>query len=217
MIKYPIFFLTGQWWHIWNGSVPIEFLHYIPCSPAAAFWMADLGWGVRTQPGKSRKINIRRQQQLTVLTAGGGGESIKLSSPNSAASSYRRSPSHPLPGCRTAALETGWRSVSSVCGCGGVCRPLENTFCCNGYWHVSSEEPGHQLTAAKLARTHSSPRLVQAVQWATGIRTEKIRDKWRYGDTYKHGEARVGAWDHLSVCLGAAAWPPLYCPTRSES
>ena len=121
MIKYPIFFLTGQWWHIWNGSVPIEFLHYIPCSPAAAFWMADLGWGVRTQPGKSRKINIRRQQQLTVLTAGGGGESIKLSSPNCAASSHGRSPSHPLPGCRTAALETGWRSVSSVCGCGVWC------------------------------------------------------------------------------------------------
>ena len=39
----------------------------------------------------------------------------------------------------------------------GVCRPLENTFCCNGYWHVSSEEPGHQLTAAKLARTISTP------------------------------------------------------------
>ena len=118
---------------------------------------------MRTQPGKSRKINICRQQQLTVLTAGGGGESIKLSSPNCAASSHGRSPSHPLPGCRTAALETGWRSVSSVCGvC--WCRPLENTFCCNGYWHVSGEEPGHQLTAAKLARTHSSTRLVQAVQ-----------------------------------------------------
>ena len=50
-----------------------------------------------------------------------------------------------------------WRNVSSVCGCGGVCRPLENTFCCNGYWHVSSEEPGHKLTAAKLARTISTP------------------------------------------------------------
>ena len=31
------------------------------------------------------------------------------------------------------------------------------TVCCNGYWHVSSEEPGHQLTAAKLARTISTP------------------------------------------------------------
>ena len=45
-------------------------------------------------------------------------------------------------------------SVAVVCG---VCRPLENTFCCNGYWHVSSEEPGHQLTAAKLARTLFTP------------------------------------------------------------
>ena len=51
---------------------------------------------LRTPPGKSRKINISRQQPLAVLTAGGGGESIKVSSPNSAASSHGRSPSHPL-------------------------------------------------------------------------------------------------------------------------
>ena len=164
----------------------------------------------RTPPGKSRKINISRQQPLAVLTAGGGGESIKVSSPNSAASSQGRSPSHPLlaAGQRHGRPGGGgylqWPSVSSVCGCGCgvpcVCRPLENTFCCNGYWHVSSEEPSQPLTAAKLARSHSPGGCVMCTeQQGSGHRGYSTS-----GDR-ETGEARVGAWHHLSVWLAAAA------------
>ena len=166
MIKYPIFFLTGQWWHIWNGSVPIEFLHYIPWSQAVAFWMADLR--LRSED-TTRKISQNKHSQAaaahsshrrrwrwinqTLLSELCGLEprEITLSSSAWLQDSGTRN------GWWGISSVPAWRNVSSVCGCGGVCRPLENTFCCNGYWHVSSEEPGHQLTAAKLARTHSPP------------------------------------------------------------
>ena len=219
MIKYPIFFLTGQWWHIWNGSVPIEFLHYIPCSPAAAFWMADLR--LRSED-TTRKISQNKHSQAAAAHSSHRRRWRRINQTlHSELCGLERREITLSPSAWLQDSGTGDRVAECIqcLWCVVVCgvQAIREYFLLQ--WILARERWGARTPAhcCQARQDTLHPRLVQGVQWATGIRTEKIRDKWRYGDTYKHGEARVGAWDHLSVCLGAAAWPPLYCPTRSES